>query len=244
MAENYPKAPITEAVIALHFAQPVAVKALEKFAKKQGKGFSKVEIQRRFEGKIDPKEGRQEGSVHVHGYKLTDADAGLVVMANVNQFGVSKLAPYKDWTELFEFARGAWGDLKKHVGNVDLSMVSTRFINRVDIPNKSNDVVQLGEYFRIGLVIPDELRKLSYVQFHQNCRLQDTQNSLINIINYQSGEPALLDHTSITLDIDVVTTDAVPKKDDDLWNRIDGLRQAKNTLFEAMITDKTRSLFR
>ncbi len=244
MTEHYPKAPITEAIIALHFSSAPSIKSLEKFADKQRKSFPKLETLHTITTKIDVKTAKQDASIVVSGFKLTNADTGLVLQVSHSQFGVSKLAPYGKWDELFDNAHHAWTVFKTVVGHVGLSRLSTRFINRIDIPNKNSERILVNDYFSLGIVLPKVVSDMGLLQFGISCRLDDPKNRLLNIINVSSVEPPLLDHSSFSVDIDVVTTDDIPTKEELIWDRINGLRTSKNSVFEAIITDATRALFK
>jgi uncharacterized protein (TIGR04255 family) len=240
---SYPKAPIVEAVIALHFALPPDIGALEKFAKKQQKHFPKLETIHQITAKISPKENEQKATTRLQGFKVSDADQGIIIQITESQLGISKLAPYGDWTGLYDEAFKAWKSLKKYIGNVELKRVSTRFINRIDIPSPAGKEIILNEYFKFGLALPDIDSKLRTLQFNISCRLRDEKNILDYVLRLGKVESPLLDHASFTLDIDVITVEPVPRRDEDIWSKIDSLRERKNTVFEASITDKTRALF-
>ncbi|MBS0232004.1 MAG: TIGR04255 family protein, partial [Proteobacteria bacterium] len=192
MTEHYPKAPITEAIIALHFSSAPSIKSLEKFADKEKKNFPKRETLHSITAKIDVKTAKQDASVEVVGFKLTNPDAGLILQVSRSQFGVSKLAPYDRWEELFGSAHHAWEIFKSTVGHVGLSRLSTRFINRIDIPNKLGNSILLNDYFSLGLVLPKAVSEMGLVQFGISCRLDDPKNSLLNIININTVDPPLL----------------------------------------------------
>jgi uncharacterized protein (TIGR04255 family) len=48
---------------------------------------------------------------------------------------------------------------------------------------------------------------------------------------------------SIVLDIDVFREYQSPANEDETWSTLDRIRDIKNEIFEACITDKTRELF-
>jgi uncharacterized protein (TIGR04255 family) len=65
-------------------------------------------------------------------------------------------------------------------------------------------------------------------------------------LTIQSGvlqTPALIDHTSFTLDTDAYWDADIPQRIEDMWSKADILRDAKNSVFENSITDKVRALF-
>ena len=48
---------------------------------------------------------------------------------------------------------------------------------------------------------------------------------------------------SLLLDIDVSRMDELPQNDEGLWAFVDRIREYKNMIFEACITDRARELF-
>ena len=64
-------------------------------------------------------------------------------------------------------------------------------------------------------------------------------------LTIQSGTipPALLDHFSISLDIDAYFDSDIPMRLDEIWKKAEILRHAKNAGFENCITDELRILF-
>ena len=79
--------------------------------------------------------------------------------------------------------------------------------------------------------------------FYINCSLLHPSSEYQNVLQFATINPPLIDHLSFTVDIDVVTMQPVPSRDDNLWQLIWDLRQYKNDLFEACITPETRRLF-
>jgi uncharacterized protein (TIGR04255 family) len=67
-------------------------------------------------------------------------------------------------------------------------------------------------------------------------------NVLINTIPV--FPPPLVNHFSIMLDIDVSQQFDLPQRDDDLHGLLSQMRDEKNRVFEACITDTARELFR
>ena len=67
-------------------------------------------------------------------------------------------------------------------------------------------------------------------------------NSLC-LLNEAIIKPAAPEVVSVVLDIDVFRTTDLPDDEEELWKFLEELRQRKNTIFEACITDKARELF-
>jgi uncharacterized protein (TIGR04255 family) len=70
----------------------------------------------------------------------------------------------------------------------------------------------------------------------------DDLNS-IALINETIIDPAVPGVVSVVLDIDIFCTDDIPDTEEDIWTFFELLRERKNNVFEACITDKARELF-
>ena len=71
----------------------------------------------------------------------------------------------------------------------------------------------------------------------------DDLNS-IALINETIIDPAVPGVVSVVLDIDIFCTDDIPDTEEDIWTFFELLRERKNNVFEACITDKARELFK
>ena len=80
--------------------------------------------------------------------------------------------------------------------------------------------------------------------FLVSCNVIDPENDLKCLVQLATGPSPLIGHVAFTLDIDVSTTKPVPLREADMWALAETLRRTKNTIFEASITETTRSLFK
>lgn len=245
----YPKPPIVEAVLAFHFAQALPEKTLKRFAQQSKKRFPAQEQMLSFT--IDAANPTKSVPLQPRGFKLTNADAGRVIIFMPEAISVCRIGPYTHWEELIANAQETWADLKKVTGHPTLSRISTRYINRIDLktptakpPTAEKPVpLALADYFNLGLTVPQAIVDMDLENFHVICNVIDRDNDLKCALQLASGPSPLIGHIAFTLDIDVTTTKPVPMREDDMWPLAQILRHRKNALFEASITDRTRSLF-
>jgi uncharacterized protein (TIGR04255 family) len=177
------------------------------------------------------------------GRKLHSSDGARAIIIMPAQFSVSQLAPYTDWDTLYGEAREHWNALAKIVKHRGLSHVSTRYINRIDIPIDMNGHVDLHKYFNVGLSLPPYAQAMALQTFHVNCSLLQASGKYRYVLQLASTPSPLIDHMSFTIDIEVATTGVVPSNEEKMWDLIGSLRQPKNDLFESCITPETRKLF-
>ncbi|MGH7782367.1 MAG: TIGR04255 family protein [Candidatus Binatia bacterium] len=240
----YKKPPIIEAVIAMHFAERVDQYSIDKFARGRKALFSFREDVIEVQASFDLQSQKQSSGLKKIGYKLSNSDHTRVIMITPNQMSVSHLAPYPGWDAFFKEARAHWKELVKVVKHQSLARVSTRYINRIDIPVGVNGRVELHKYLTAGLSLPQYGQSLALQNFGVNCVLLDPGNQYTHVLQLATVPSPLIDHLSVTIDIDVVTAAPLPTNDDDLWALINSLQTYKNNLFEACITQETRDLFK
>ncbi len=240
---SYKKPPIVEAVLAIHFAETIPLKTIEAFAAKRKAKFPRSEdlIETKFETNL--KDTHKTG-VRKVGMRLHSSDGSRLIIFRGDQFALVHLAPYTDWDCLYDETREHWESLAKILKHKNISYFSTRYVNRVDIPVDNNNGVDLQTYFKIGIMLPLGTAKALHLEnFATTTTLVDPLGAYRFLLQFSSIQSPLIDCVSYLIDIDLITSGTHPKKDEDAWSFVKSLRQAKNDLFEACITDETRKLF-
>lgn len=240
---SYKKPPIIEAVIAMHFSVPLEMKWIDAFAHKRKARFSRSEDMLEMSALFNAQTHQTASNMKKIGRKLISVDDTCVIVIMPTQFAISHLAPYTDWDVLCGEAREHWNVLAKIAKRKALSHVSTRYINRIDIPVDINGRVDLHKYFNAGLSLPPYVQEMALQTFHVNCSLLHASEQYKYILQLASTPSPLIDNVSFTIDIDVATTGSVPVNEDKIWSLIGSLRKHKNDLFESCITPETRKLF-
>jgi len=188
----------------------------------------------------------EEGNKFSHkaafsGYKMTARNAVDVVMLGPLSLATVRLAPYQSWEELVELARANFETVTKIVGRQNIARIGARFVNRIDVPNERLADLELTDFILCGVFIPGEgVGAMAAYSFNAHTLREDGIKLAI-----QSGiaNPVLIDHTSILLDIDASFESGIPARIDEMWERTELLRAAKNSVFESNITDRCRELF-
>ena len=240
---SYNKPPITEAVIAMHFSKPLELKWIEAFARKHNTRFSRSEDMFEISASFNAQTHQSASNTKKIGYKLTSGDNARVVTIVPSQLAISHLAPYTDWGELCSDARQHWTTLSKIMKSKSLGHISARYINRIDIPIKTDGGVDIHKYFNLGLSLPTYVQTMALQAFQVNCSLHNANEPYLYTLSIASTPSPLINYLSFIIDIDVATTGVVPVDEDKLWELIDSLRKQKNDLFESCITSETRALF-
>jgi uncharacterized protein (TIGR04255 family) len=177
------------------------------------------------------------------GYKMTAKNAVDVVLITENTLCTSRYAPYESWEALIGAAQQNFDVFIKIAGRRHVARIGTRFVNRFDFPNSMIQGKELSDFLRIGISIPEEITNTIGPYSLAVNTIENSTGAKILIQSAVIQPPALLDHTSITLDIDAFWDTEIPQRIEEMWNKTAILRDAKNSVFENSITDKLRELF-
>ena len=239
--KRYVRPPITEAVIELRFGETLSARDMERAQEKFKRQFVTVEERMNVELSIQGQKVTHTASPA--GYKLTAKNAADVILITPNTLCTVRLAPYESWDALIELAKEHFDILVKVLGRKSVVRIGARFLNRFDVPNHLIVGADISEFLLLGISLPDSIGKtvgpysLAVNTVHDNTGAKLLVQSAITV-------PALIDHTSITLDTDAFWDFDIPQRIDDMWAKAEALRAAKNSVFENSITDKLRELFK
>jgi uncharacterized protein (TIGR04255 family) len=239
----YPHAPITEAIIDFRVELPpkVSVSDLLSVHKGEEAAYPTVGHLHSAVGlmQLGAQISTSASSQHT-GFRFQSADGKQVHQARLNGFSMSRLAPYQSWDEFSCEARRLWEIYRAVATPSAVVRAAVRYINRIDLPLPIRD---FEDYLRtIPQVSPDLPQALLGFFFQLRIPLEDIQSEAMIIATIMDQESPHF--VPVVLDIDAFRTLDIPPDDDGLWALMEDLRRAKNRIFEACITDRTRELFR
>ncbi len=243
--KQYSKAPIVEAII------DIQVKMAEEFsyetlgavhANLSDRFPTKSSIQRVQMGVVAVGQASAQpqlsSSTTDIGLRLSSEDNSRILQLRANGLTYGQMPPYVSWDVLRKDARDAWLVFVKLCKPRSVVRCAVRFINRVDVPKPS---IELRDYFGLYPEIPKGIPQDVSGMFMQLQMPQQDLDSMA-IINQAVAEPVSPGTVSVLLDFDLFRLcDYVPD-DEAIWDYLDTLRNRKNKLFEACITDETRRL--
>ena len=241
VARNYKVAPVVEAIIELRVAGQVEFKKLAKVQNKLivSHGLSENLLDITLAGEVGTIPAIKQTPT---GYRLTSADGTEVALIKLNAIAVTRRAPYSGWESLFERLQAAWAAFKPVSGGKKLTRIGVRFINRIDIPVTQGRLIEETDYLRIGTpTLP--FKHGIFSNFSSSVQTKtDDQRYGVTIQTGTALSP-LINHASLLLDIDLACELEVPQVDNDIRLRLAEMRNLKNEIFEAYITDRARELF-
>ena len=239
---TYSRAPILEAVLEFQFAEPSSDRDLERLRDRFKQAYPSVETNQSIHVTLLAAD-KATATPSLLGYKMTSEGANDVLLIQKNAIGTIRLAPYDRWETMRATAMKNYETFAKVVGRKKITRVGARYINRFDVP--SSDILgkPLDNFLNVSISLPPSLAVATGpYAFTLDC-IEATTRSKVRL---QSGigPPALLDHMSITLDIDAYLDEDVPGRMNEVWDCADVLRNAKNAVFESSITNELRAYIR
>jgi uncharacterized protein (TIGR04255 family) len=239
MIAGYKHPPITEAVLELRFKSAASMEMIEKAVRRAAPRYFYTDPDNAVQLNINPEKQAPEILAQWQGTKLSTLDRADIVIFRTSAYVCSRLSPYPGWDAFRKHAQEGWEDWKKVAGPTEVVRIGLRYINRIDVPAQ---VVKVEDYLTIVPLMP-ELGFGPITSYAMQIIRPLTVDDCYLILNSGPIAPPLLDHLSISLDIDIYRESDIPRREDELWALIDKMRFHKNRVFESLITDKARELF-
>ena len=172
------------------------------------------------------------------GFAFQSAGGEQIHQARLDGFTMNRLAPYENWERFRAEARQRWDCYRETAKPTKIKRLAVRYINRLDLPRPFGD---FGEYLRTQ---PDVSRDLpqGLAQFVMRLTIPFEDPQCVALIN-ETIVGATEEIVSVALDIDIYRDKDLPTEDSGVWEVFEQLRERKNEVFEACITNKARRLF-
>lgn len=237
---QYPKPPLLEAVLELRFEQNFAEREFIRLRDRLQRAYPTVEELRTFEAKLEAQGAVKDQGLA--GFRLTAKSSVDVVVLQQNALITSRLAPYYGWEQLTAQAKANYEAFEKIVGFRRLVRIGARFVNRIDVPNKSLSDRHIGDLLNIKIEMPAG-----------SASSRGPYSLAINFIHHGSGlkvlaqvavgDPVLIEHTSVFVDLDCAIDHDIPTNIEQVWELVDTMRDPKDDIFESILTPEVRELF-
>lgn len=248
---HYPNAPIIEATISLGVVAPTDLTvadldAIGKFVEGQ---YSKAGDEYFYAGQVrvpEPGDPPEHEDVHEHlGYGFSSGDGKRVFRARLDSFNFSVMQPYDSWEPFRNEARRLWNLFKEVSGVEEISRVAVRYINRIDIP--ATDVINLDDYLFLYPEVPDDWPSGSLTNsFFMQLQMWQADLDCMLIVNEAPARAPDDNIVSVRLDFDLFREQYEnpwrANDDAEVWKYLERLRERKNEVFNASITNETRRL--
>lgn len=172
------------------------------------------------------------------GFRFRSVDGRHVIRLTRTSFSFHRLAPYGEWADLAAGASVAWDCVRHRYEPEYVISASLRYLNEIPI----RPMQDLAEYIVLCPNIPasidtgfsDYLLRLSL-----NDRSVPARAEITQLANLRSSPPML------TFDVEVTSDEGESDPGSSLlWEQVHRLRDYKNRIFFASITERSRELFR
>lgn len=243
-SSQYERPPITEAVIEIRLEKPLSEKVVKKIHNRLKNSYESSDTISSTGIKFDAeKKEIEQLPTEFVGYRLSSKDRTDIVQIKANAMICSRLAPYNGWENFEPRARKNWGIWRKEIKQARLRRIGLRYINRLDIPYKKENKIDVEDYLTVVPKFPEpSLIRVLTAYTMQIAGPFSIEDFHLNI-NSNVVKSPLIDNLSIVLDLDLSLNKDLPHNDDKIWELINKMREYKNNAFEMCITDKARELF-
>jgi uncharacterized protein (TIGR04255 family) len=239
-----PAPPIVEAVLDLRvtFPEPPSMDTLASIAPKLP-GYSEANRIRQTSFQFAIAEGKAPTATTTptfeDGIAYRSADNLYVLQCRRGGMSLSRLPPYIDWQPVFDEMWRAWLAYRAIVKPARVTRVSTRFVNRIDIPTGAD----LDDYLLIGPRLPEGAPQFVN-QFSSVLGIPFEQQKSNAVVRLASAFAASTTTQPVMLDLDILhECDLSPTDDDAIGDAIRALRPLKNQVFFGSLTEKAMELF-
>lgn len=241
--KQYKRAPITEAVIEIRLEQPVSKKLVDSVLSRLKDDYAASHSIAELGVKLNVAERQATVDQQNFGYKLNSEDEADVLILASDRVTCSRLAPYVGWEKFSARAVENWDKWKRIVKYQRIQRIGLRYINRIDVPVINTNKIKIENYLNIYPIYPEpEVISGLGKYTMQLVGPYDVENCSL-IINTSVIPSPLVSHLSLVLDLDLGWVQNVPQNDREMWNAFGTMRDHKNRIFEACVTDNSRRLF-
>jgi uncharacterized protein (TIGR04255 family) len=244
---TFSKPPIEEALLDLRTDLPAKVDLarLEEFHNCIRERFPTKRDRFEFQGSIQLKGGGPPemgpSSYKRVGFIFLSPDGKRVVQARLDGFSFSQLRPYESWQSLLEEAKGLWSKYLELVQPSMVTRVALRYINRITINLPMED---LKEYILTYPVTAPGMPGI-FSEFFMRIVMPVPESDATAIVLLATEPPkAGAGKLTLVFDIDAFCRSNLDPKSEELWTRLEKLRDLKNTIFFKSTTKKAKELFK
>jgi uncharacterized protein (TIGR04255 family) len=239
--QQYLKPPLIEAVLELRFGHDLSDKELTRAKDRLQRAFPAVEEMKTFQAKLEAYGAVRD--LGLAGFKLTAKNGADVILLQRNTLVTSRLPPYYGWERLTEQAKENYELFEKVVGLKPIVRIGARFVNRIDVPDRLLADRHVGDLLNIKIELPDGTAS-SRAGFSLAINFKHAGSGLNILAQVAIGEPVLIDHTSVFVDLDCFIEEGIPTNPGQFWKLVETMRDPKDEIFESLITPEVRELFK
>jgi uncharacterized protein (TIGR04255 family) len=240
--------PIKEALVDFRTerAIPLDPQELQSLWPQVKERFPHLEIRNKLQARIAARLGQPPDAkaedLGFYGLFLGPKDKSTLAQFRVDGFTFSRLSAYTSADELFAEALELWQRFIALSRPDRVTRVAVRYINRLVLPFHAGD--DLSRFLRASIELPAEVPQ-AVGDLLTRVALPIGEDGTTNAIVTQRLEPPTnADEAPFLLDVDVYRTGDTPLDPESLSATLQQLREIKNQLFFAFVTDEALEAYR
>lgn len=243
--ERFAKAPIAEALIDIHatFPAPVDLNRLESFHDAIRDRYPAKQSRVKWRGEIRfGKEAVQQALGRAaEGFMFRSQDGRRIVQARQDGYTFNWLKPYETWEVFRDEARIYWERYRETFRPEAATRLGLRYINRIELPVPFND---FREFVKTAPDIADGMPQ-SVSGFFLRLQIPDPKRGLMAVLT-ETLEPPVDEGKRLPLifDVDISRAATFEPGSAAIWETFDEMREYKNEVFFASVTERAKEMFR
>lgn len=243
--ERFPNAPIVEALLDLHvtFPSPIDLERLEGFHEAVRSEYPMKQRRVKWTGEFRfAKEAIQQavrrGS---EGFIFKASDGQRLVQARQDGFTFNWLKPYDQWEALRDEALRHWERYREYFHPEAVTRIGLRYINRIELPLPISD---FREFIKTAPDIADGIPQ-GVSAFFMRLEVPNQEKGLIAVVTETLEAPSE-DNKKVPMifDIDVQCNRTFDPISPAIWQTLEVMREYKNEIFFASLTERAKEMFR
>ena len=240
LGRQYSRAPIAEAIIEFRVARSRDL-TVEQLADVGGDGFADGKSMYHLNGETvisdDASDPVSTVNTQKIGLSFEREDGQRLILATLDSFAFIWRGPYEHWDAFVDEVEQAWLKYRAAAGVDMVERIGVRFVNNIQVPQPA---IEVQDYLRTTIHLAPQLPQTMTNMFMQATIPFVEEGCDVTISSGPLPGQILLLDIDASSNVLLSTTD--PDFDARLLDRLATLRKTKNFVFEACITDATRSL--
>lgn len=248
VSQKYNKPPVVEAILHVRFAAEFSASDLERMPRLLNSQYPKSKAEADFELQFEfgTQTAKPPKAIPVDtGVRLTSANDQKIIVVRKTHIIFGFRAPYQGWDEFYSSARLVFDTVREKLSYKPIKGIGLRYVNRIDIPiAQEGALVTPSDYLTVSVGLPNTAITAITRGFQSVTEIELNHDRLVARVVSATADPALINHASLLLDIDIIAEREIPQKAEEFWAFVGRMRDSKNALFETLVTDRARALFR
>ncbi|MBO9724289.1 MAG: TIGR04255 family protein [Novosphingobium sp.] len=239
-AQLYDRPPIVEAVIEIRFSTAIAENRRKKARDWLANKYAASSIEQQAEVKVHFSSKSADFKNLGPTFTLSSSDQTDGCAINAASIVWVRRAPYEGWEQFKSRFATEMPQALKALGDPNVERIGLRYVNRIDVKIENNEA-RYEDFLNFRIEHGDLLEPTTSYQWYLTKEFLDI--NLKTIVQSASVQPEIPGYGAFSFDIDVFCDSKVPSKADEILTKVEEMRDLKNKIFEAGITDEARKQY-